>query len=146
MANLLTVRGIYAARRARRPTGVTAPHARAVRVAGMVPGTVTGTVTAMANLLAVMGIHTAHRARRPTSVTAPQSRAVPVACLARRTAVRVLVVVRRGNRNVVRGRYVTLARRSSAAVRLPGAPASLWHLFNDAHVTPVADANAPQLL
>ncbi len=33
MANLLTVRGIHAARRARRPTGVTAPQARPVSLA-----------------------------------------------------------------------------------------------------------------
>ena len=49
-------------------------------------------------------------------------------------------------RTVVRGHYVTLARRSSAAVGLPGAPASSWHLFDDAHVTPVPVANVPQLL
>jgi hypothetical protein len=123
-------------------TGLRLAGRAARRLAGMVPGTATAT----ANLLTVMGIHTAHRARRPTGVTAPAARAFPVACLARHTAVRVLVVVRRDKRSVVRWHYVPLARRSSAAVRLPGARASSWHLFNDAHVTPVADANVPQLL
>ncbi len=67
------------------------------RLAGKLPGTATGTVTAMANLLTVMAIHAAGRARRPTGVTAPAARAVPVACLARGTAVRVAWVVRTAN-------------------------------------------------
>jgi hypothetical protein len=66
---------------------------------------VPGTATAMANLLTMMAIHATRRASRPTGVTAPQALAVPVACLARRTAVRVLGVVRRDSRKVVRGHY-----------------------------------------
>ena len=102
---MLTARAIHSARRASHPTGVTAPQAPTVpglrlagratrRRAGMMPGTATGTATAMGKLLTAGAIYAARRAGRPTGATAPQARTVPGLRLAGCAAVRVPEVAR----------------------------------------------------